>query len=160
MLPDDPVLRGRLFRAARSLLGWTQARLACEAGVPTGTVAAVEVGRRGECAAVLPTILGALERSGVRVVVSSDRAHLRARDHPDGARVPLRPEWAGREHRGRRAPAGQMRLPVRRQARVVHEAGRRRTPDAGRRTPDAGRGPLAAEAAPPQPCRSLHPEAS
>jgi transcriptional regulator with XRE-family HTH domain len=36
MLPDDPVLRGRLFRAARDLLGWTQARVAGEAGVTMG----------------------------------------------------------------------------------------------------------------------------
>ena len=72
MLPADPALRGRLFHAARALLGWTQARVACEAGVPTGTVAAVEIGRRGDRAAVVPAILGALERSGARVAADPD----------------------------------------------------------------------------------------
>src|SRR3712207_7729834 len=47
MLPDDPVLRGRLLRAARDLLGWTQARVAGEAGVSTAAVTALEVGRSG-----------------------------------------------------------------------------------------------------------------
>jgi transcriptional regulator with XRE-family HTH domain len=70
MVPADPALRGRLFCAARALLGWTQARVACEAGLPTGTVAAVEIGRRGERAAAVPAILGALDRAGVRVATA------------------------------------------------------------------------------------------
>jgi transcriptional regulator with XRE-family HTH domain len=70
MLPADPALRGRLFCAARALLGWTQARVACEAGVPKGTVAAVEIGRRGERAAAVPAILGALDRAGIRVTAT------------------------------------------------------------------------------------------
>jgi hypothetical protein len=47
MLPDDPVLRGRLFRAARCLLGWSQAGLARAAGVGTAVVHRVEAGRPG-----------------------------------------------------------------------------------------------------------------
>ena len=47
MLPDDPVLRGRLFRAARCLLGWSQAGLARAAGVGTALVYRVEAGRPG-----------------------------------------------------------------------------------------------------------------
>jgi transcriptional regulator with XRE-family HTH domain len=47
MVPDDAVLRGRLLRSARLLLDWSQARLACEAGISSGTVCAVESGRLG-----------------------------------------------------------------------------------------------------------------
>jgi transcriptional regulator with XRE-family HTH domain len=69
MLPDDPVSRGRLFRAARDLLGWTQARVAGEAGISTAAVTALEVGRRGPWAPAVPLIVDALGRSGVRLAV-------------------------------------------------------------------------------------------
>ena len=45
MLPDDPVLKGRLFRAARVLLQWNQAHLAARAGLSASTVNAVENAR-------------------------------------------------------------------------------------------------------------------
>ena len=72
MLPDDPVLRGRLFHAARALLGWTQARVAGEAGVSTAAVTALEVGRRGPRAGSVAAVTAALERAGVRFVAAAD----------------------------------------------------------------------------------------
>ena len=72
MLPDDPVLRGRLFHAARALLGWTQARVAGEAGISTAAVTALEVGRRGPRAGSVAAITAALERAGVRFLVAAD----------------------------------------------------------------------------------------
>jgi DNA-binding XRE family transcriptional regulator len=72
MLPDDPVLRGRLFHAARALLGWTQARVAGAAGVSTAAVNAVEIGRRGPRAPATAAIVAALERAGVRFVAAAD----------------------------------------------------------------------------------------
>ena len=72
MLPDDPVLRGRLFHAARDLLGWTQARVAGEAGVSTAAVTALEVGRRGPRRGSVAAITAALERAGVRFLAAAD----------------------------------------------------------------------------------------
>ncbi len=72
MLPDDPVLRGRLFHAARALLGWTQARVAGEAGVSTAAVTALEVGRRGPRGGSVAAITATLERAGVQFVVAAD----------------------------------------------------------------------------------------
>jgi hypothetical protein len=40
MLPQDARLRGRLFGAARVLVGWDQARLAAEAGSSAAAVGA------------------------------------------------------------------------------------------------------------------------
>jgi hypothetical protein len=72
MLPDDPVLRGRLLRAARDLLGWTQARVAGEAGISTAAVTALEVGRRGPRAGSVAAVTAALERAGVRFLAAAD----------------------------------------------------------------------------------------
>jgi hypothetical protein len=38
MLPDDAVVKGRLFRAARALLHWNQAQLASRSGLSVGTL--------------------------------------------------------------------------------------------------------------------------
>jgi transcriptional regulator with XRE-family HTH domain len=72
MLPDDPVLRGRLLHAARALLGWTQARVAGEAGISTAAVTALEVGRPGPRAGSVAAITAALERAGVRFLAAAD----------------------------------------------------------------------------------------
>ena len=72
MLLDDPVQRGRLFHAARALLGWTQARVAGEAGVSTAAVTALEVGRRGPRAGSVAAVTAALERAGVRFLAAAD----------------------------------------------------------------------------------------
>ena len=72
MLPDDPVLRGRLFHAARTLLGWTQARVAGEAGISTAAVTALEVGRRGPRAGSVAAVTAALERAGVRFLAAAE----------------------------------------------------------------------------------------
>jgi DNA-binding XRE family transcriptional regulator len=69
MPPDDPVSRGRLLHAARALLGWTQARVAHEAGISTAAVTALEVGRRGPRRGSVVAITAALERAGVRLAV-------------------------------------------------------------------------------------------
>jgi hypothetical protein len=74
MLPDDPVLRGRLFHAARDLLGWTQARVASDAGISTAAVTALEVAAadRGPRAGSVAAIATALERAGVRFLAAAD----------------------------------------------------------------------------------------
>jgi transcriptional regulator with XRE-family HTH domain len=72
MPPDDPVSRGRLLRAARDLLGWTQARVAHEAGVSTAAVTALEVGRRGPRRGSVAAITAALERAGVRFLAAAE----------------------------------------------------------------------------------------
>ena len=95
MLPDDPVLRGRLFRAARALVDWSQARLACEVGAGRATVHAVECGRlAGTCPAAV-AMAAALERAGVRFIPAAG---------PVGAGVRYtRQERSGRTGGGRRA---------------------------------------------------------
>jgi DNA-binding XRE family transcriptional regulator len=72
MPPDDPVSRGRLLHAARALLGWTQARVAHEAGVSTAAVTALEVGRRGPRGGSVVAITAALERAGVRFFAAAE----------------------------------------------------------------------------------------
>ncbi len=72
MPPDDPVSRGRLLHAARALLGWTQARVAHEAGISTAAVTALEVGRRGPRGGSVVAITAALERAGVRFLAAAD----------------------------------------------------------------------------------------
>ena len=72
MLPDDPVLRGRLFRAARCLLGWSQARLACAAGVGTAVVYRVEAGCPGPGDRTVAAIAAALEGAGVHFIGDGD----------------------------------------------------------------------------------------
>jgi transcriptional regulator with XRE-family HTH domain len=69
---DDPVFRGRLLRAARDLLGWTQARVAGEAGVSTAAVTALEVGRPGPRAGSVAAVTAALERAGVRFLAAAE----------------------------------------------------------------------------------------
>jgi transcriptional regulator with XRE-family HTH domain len=69
---DDPVSRGRLLHAARALLGWTQARVAGEAGVSTAAVTALEVGRPGPRAGSVAAVTAALERAGVRFVAAAE----------------------------------------------------------------------------------------
>lgn len=68
MLPGDPILRGRVLRAARMLMDWSQARLACEVGISRATVNAVESGRmNGESPACM-AMVQALERGGVQFI--------------------------------------------------------------------------------------------
>jgi hypothetical protein len=74
MLPDDPVLRGRLFRAARSLLGWSQAGLACAAGASTALVCRVEAGCPGAGTRAVAALAAAVEGAGVRFVGVADAA--------------------------------------------------------------------------------------
>jgi transcriptional regulator with XRE-family HTH domain len=68
MLPDDPVLRGRLFRAARVLLGWSQAGLACAAGVGTAVVYRIEAGCPGPGDRTVAALEAALEEAGVQFI--------------------------------------------------------------------------------------------
>jgi hypothetical protein len=72
MLPDDPVLRGRLFRAARVLLGWSQAGLACAAGVGTAVVYRVEAGCPGSGAKAVAALAAAVEAAGVHFIGDGD----------------------------------------------------------------------------------------
>jgi DNA-binding XRE family transcriptional regulator len=72
MPPDDPVSRGRLLHAARALLGWTQARVAHEAGVSTAAVTALEVGRPGPRGGSVAAVTAAFERAGVRFLAAAE----------------------------------------------------------------------------------------
>jgi transcriptional regulator with XRE-family HTH domain len=67
------MLRGRLLRRARLLLDWSQARLACEAGISSGTVCAVEAGRRSVESPAARAMVQALEREGVLLVPSCEQ---------------------------------------------------------------------------------------
>ena len=72
MLPDDPTRLGRLFRAARYLLGRTQASVAAQAGMHAATIHAIEAGRLRPRAASVQRAMQALERSGVRFLAAVD----------------------------------------------------------------------------------------
>ena len=73
MLPDDPVLRGRLLRCARLLLAWSQARLAHEASLTTGTVYAVEAGRFHGGSPSVCAVVRALQSAGVVFLPATER---------------------------------------------------------------------------------------
>ncbi len=73
MVPNDAALRCRLLRSARLLLDWSQARLACEAGISTGTVHAVEAGRLSVESPAARAMAQALERRGVLLVPSCEQ---------------------------------------------------------------------------------------
>jgi transcriptional regulator with XRE-family HTH domain len=59
------IVSGAQFKEARRLLGWSQSRLAGEAGVSTTTVATVEGGERKVPALTVSTIREILEAAGV-----------------------------------------------------------------------------------------------
>ena len=71
-LRDDIVLRCRLLRSARLLLDWSQARLACESGISTSTVYAVEAGRLSATSPAGGAMIQALKCQGV-VLLSADQ---------------------------------------------------------------------------------------
>src|SRR5918995_1250980 len=122
MRPDDPVLRGRLFHAARALLGWTQARVAGEAGISTAAVTALGVGRRGPRAGSVAAITAALERAGVRFLAAAEGMGQGVRyERPapvsTGARPPELHLVPGRADPGRMADTGDQRgIAARREA--------------------------------------------
>jgi transcriptional regulator with XRE-family HTH domain len=92
-VPDEAALRCRLLRSARLLLNWSQARLACEAGISTGTVHAVESGRLSAMSPAAQAIVQALERGGVQLLSSADQNGPGLRYAPGAAltqsRLPL-----------------------------------------------------------------------
>lgn len=65
VLPEDRARRSRLLRSARLLLDWSQARLACESGISTGTVYAVESGRLDRRSPTVLAVVRALRLGGV-----------------------------------------------------------------------------------------------
>src|SRR4051812_42501241 len=71
-LPDDPVLKGRLFRAARVLLQWTQAHLAWRAGLSASTVNAIENARHSASTTSAKLVALALEAAGIRFLAVAD----------------------------------------------------------------------------------------
>jgi transcriptional regulator with XRE-family HTH domain len=71
-LRDDTALRCRLLRSARLLLDWSQARLACESGITTSTVYAVEAGRLSTTSPAGTAMIQALKCEGV-VLLSADQ---------------------------------------------------------------------------------------
>jgi DNA-binding XRE family transcriptional regulator len=114
MPPDDPVSRGRLLHAARALLGWTQARVAHEAGVSTAAVTALEVGRPGPRRGSVAAITAALERAGVRFLAAAEGMGQGVRyERPQpaftGARAPELHLVPGRAGTGRVADTGDRR---------------------------------------------------
>src|SRR3954453_23376919 len=73
MLPDDPVLKGRLFRAARALLHWNQAHLAARAGLSATTVNAIENTRHSAASTTSTRMVAlALEAAGIRFLGMTD----------------------------------------------------------------------------------------
>ena len=115
MSPDDPVLRGRLLHAARALLGWTQARVAHEAGVSTAAVTALEVGRPGPRAGSVAAVTAALERAGVGFLAAADGLGQGVRyERPEvvsmGARGPELHLVSGRADPGRVADPADRRV--------------------------------------------------
>ena len=72
MLPDHPWLLGRLLHAARDLLGWSQGRLAGEAGVSMTVLDALELGRVPVVTQAMLAVMATLERSGVRFLPAAD----------------------------------------------------------------------------------------
>ena len=72
MSRDHPWVLGRLFHAARDLLGWSQKRVAAEAGVSTAVLHALEMGRDPVATQAMLSVLATLERSGVRFLAAAD----------------------------------------------------------------------------------------
>jgi DNA-binding XRE family transcriptional regulator len=72
MLPDHPWVLGRLFHAARDLLGWSQERVAAEAGVSMAVLHALEHGRVPVVSQATLAVMATLERSGVRFLAAAD----------------------------------------------------------------------------------------
>ena len=72
MASSVTLLRGRLLRSARLLLDWSQARLACEAGISTSTVYAVEAGRLSTTSPAGRAMIQVLKFEGV-VLLSADQ---------------------------------------------------------------------------------------
>jgi DNA-binding XRE family transcriptional regulator len=64
----QPLVSSAQCRAARALLGWTQAMLANQAGVARKTVAHFEVGRRDLMARTRRDIMETFERAGVEFI--------------------------------------------------------------------------------------------
>jgi transcriptional regulator with XRE-family HTH domain len=62
----NSLMTPRQCRAARSLLGWTQVRLAKAAGLGVSTVGDFEMGRREVSPEAFMAIRGALEADGIR----------------------------------------------------------------------------------------------
>jgi hypothetical protein len=85
-MSDSPMLRGRLLRSARLLLDWSQARLACEAGISSGTVCAMASGRLRADSPAAQAMVQALERRGVLLVPSCGQYGPGLRYAPDHAR--------------------------------------------------------------------------
>jgi len=78
------------LRSARLLLDWSQARLACEAGVSTGTVYAVESGRLDRKSPAVLAVVQALRNGGVEFIPPVD-------GHGSGVRYACA---GGREEKG------------------------------------------------------------
>src|SRR3954453_6563035 len=72
MLPDDPVLKGGLFRAARALLQWNQAHLAARAGLSASRVNAVENARNSASTTSAQMVALALEWAGIQFLGVAD----------------------------------------------------------------------------------------
>src|SRR3954449_1544818 len=113
MLPDDPVLKGRLFRAARVLLRWNQAHLAARAGISASTVNAIENARHSASTASAKLVALALEAAAIRFLGVADglghglRYGSTGQHRPAGMVVrfgqPHRPSSLGRAGSGQRA---------------------------------------------------------
>ena len=113
MLPDDPVLKGRLFRAARVLLRWNQAHLAARAGLSASTVNAIENARHSASTTSAKLVALALEAAGIRFLGVADglghglRYGGSGQHRPAGTVLrfgqPHRPSSLGRASSGQRA---------------------------------------------------------
>ena len=72
-------INGQQVKAARRLLGWSQEKLAGEAGISTTPVGDFEVGRRRPSVLVISTIERALKTAGVEFGEGEAGATLKAK---------------------------------------------------------------------------------
>jgi transcriptional regulator with XRE-family HTH domain len=70
-------ISGAQFKAARQLLGWSQSRLAGEAGVSATTIGYVEGGTRRVPTLTVSTIWRALAEAGIEFVDGEPRIGLK-----------------------------------------------------------------------------------
>jgi hypothetical protein len=128
MLPEDPVLRGRLLRAARMLVNWSLPRLAAQAGVSGLDAGAVETGHGGEPALTAARLAAVLEWAGVRFLGEGEghgpglryaRPRERDRHYPEDITAFRTPSQSADNNRSPTGPAAAAERCLVRQRAIV-----------------------------------------
>jgi transcriptional regulator with XRE-family HTH domain len=68
----DTILPGELIRAARALLGWSQEKLAMEAGITTKSLRDIELGTRRPTSKTSGQIRKALESAKIQFIAANN----------------------------------------------------------------------------------------